>query len=155
MCGRVVDRYTGIFGDRDHDQCEEGEAEWNAQTNLSRRHISRHGGQLGWAGDESKREHDHQHRRLGQWRDHDLTAGTDAAKACADIEACQRKEKSCAAEQGDESDQIGRPWEQQATAKGRYKRRRDPGPREHDVGDDAEEPRCAVCENYFLAKQPN
>ena len=105
------------------------------------------------SGDEGDREHDHDHRRLGERGDHDLAAGADAAEAGSGIECCDGLDKACRAEQCDDGDQVAGPTEQKAGLKGRDERRRNPGGGEDQVGRHAEEPRAIVGENDILAEQ--
>ena len=89
-------------------------------------------GKLGGAGDQRDREHDQQHRRLGERGDHHLARRADAAERGADIHAGERRARSApVAEQRDDGDQVGRPGEQQPGRVGRHQRRRDPGDGEH------------------------
>ena len=135
MRRRIVDRNARVLGDRHHDQRDQREPERNPQADLRRRHEGRDGRELGRAGDQRQREHDHQHRRLGERGDHHLAARADAAEAGADVEAGERQEEARAAEQRDDGDEVGRPAEHAARSRRsapapprpRSRRRRDRG----------------------------
>src|SRR5581483_5892826 len=59
---------------------------------------ARHVRKLGRAHDQCQREHRHDHGRLGERCDHHFAAGTDAAKARADVHAGEREEETPATE---------------------------------------------------------
>ena len=108
---------------------------------------------LGRAGNQRHAEHDQQHRRLREGRDHDLAAGADAAETGADIHPGEREEEARASEQRDDRDQVGGPVEQQAGGEGRHQRGGNPDRGKGDIGRHAEQPRGVVGQHHFLAQQ--
>ena len=76
-------------------------------------------------------------------------------KARADVEAGEREEEARAAEKRDDGDEIGRPGEHQAGAKGRHQRRRDPGRGEDQIRNDAEQPGGIIGQHHVLAQEPD
>ena len=142
-----------VLGDGDDDQRDQREAERHAQPDRAGLHERGDRRQLRRAGDQRQREHDDDHRRLGERGDHHFAARPDAAEAGADIEPGQSQEKTRAAKQAGDHDQIGRPAEGQAQPEGRHQRCGNPGRRENQIGRDAEQPRRVVGQHDLLAQQ--
>jgi hypothetical protein len=96
---------------------------------------------------------DHDHRRLGERREHRLAARPDAAEGGADVHAGEGEKETRSAEQRDDGDEVGGPVEQQADGEGRHQRGGDPGGGEDEVGDDAEQPGGVLRDQRLFAQQ--
>ena len=145
--------HAGILGNGHHDQSEQSQRQRHPQADLGGQHEAGDGRQFGGSGQQRQGEHHHQHGRFGQRGDHHLATGTDTAETGADIEAGQRQKKAGGAEQGDDSDQIRRPTEQQAAGEGRHQRRRHPQRGENQIRRHPKQPGGGIGQHHFLAQQ--
>jgi hypothetical protein len=103
--------------------------------------------------DERYDETNHEHRRLGERGDHHLSAGANTTEACPDVHAAKGEKKPCIAQQGNNSDEIRGPTEQQSRGKSRHKRRGDPGCSENQVRNGPKQPRRIHRQDRFLANK--
>ena len=151
MGRRIVDRDAGILRDRHEDEANSARPS-DTRRPTRRVHDGGDGRELRRAGDQRQREHDQQHRGLGQRGEHHLATGARSAEARADIHAGQRQEKRRLPSSATMAIRSADQTEHQFGREGRDQRGGNPGGGEHEVGRDAEQPGGVVRDHGFLAQ---